>query len=111
MPALRPQREIQKEVVSFLKSNTIDQDKVNSRGEMRLEDLPGPLAEEIRNIQRRYREELEASESDPYGLQFQALLQTNSHADRLRVFRTVIDTERKRLAARATLQSMFKKDE
>jgi len=105
------QREIQKEVVSFLKSNTIDQDKVNSRGEMRLEDLPGPLAEEIRNIQRRYREELEASESDPYGLQFQALLQTNSHADRLRVFRTVIDTERKRLAARATLQSMFKKDE
>lgn len=105
------QREIQKEVVSFLKSNTIDADKVNARGEMRLEDLPEELASEIRAIQRRYREELEASESDPYGLQFQALLQANSHKKRLAVFRQIIDTERKRLAARATLQSMFKKDE
>ena len=105
------QREIQKEVVTFLKSNTIDADKVNARGEMRLEDLPEELASEIRAIQRRYREELEASESDPYGLQFQALLQANSHKKRLAVFRQIIDTERKRLAARATLQSMFKKDE
>ena len=49
-------------------------------------------------------------ESDPYGLQFQALLQTTSHAERLGVFKYLIDTERKRLAARATLQSMFKAD-
>ena len=47
-------------------------------------------------------------ESDPYGLTFQALLQADSHAERLEVFRTVIDTEHKRLAARQMLQSMFK---
>ena len=47
-------------------------------------------------------------EADPYGLQFQALLQSPSHAERLDVFRHIIDTERKRLAARQTLQSMFK---
>lgn len=105
------QRDIQKEVVTFLKSNTIESEKVNARGEMRLEDLPEELASEIRAIQRRYREELEASESDPYGLQFQALLQTNSHKKRLAVFRQIIETERKRLTARATLASMFKKDE
>ena len=102
------QKEIQKKVVAFLKDNTIDQNKVNSRGEMRLEDLPEPLAGEIRAIQRRYREELDAMESDPYGLQFQALLQTDTHTERLAVFRHLIDTERKRLAARATLASMFK---
>ena len=98
-------------LVFCCRSNTIVSERVNARGEMRLEDLPEELATEIRAIQRRYREELEASESDPYGLQFQALLQTNSHKQRLAVFRQIIETERKRLAARATLQSMFKKDE
>ena len=92
-------------------SNSIESEKVNARGEMRLEDLPEELASEIRAIQRRYREELEASESDPYGLQFQALLQTNSHKKRLAVFTSILETERKRLTARATLQSMFAKDE
>jgi len=101
------QREIQKEVISYLKNNEIDNDKVNARGEMRLEDLPEPLRNEIQSIQRRYKEELEAMEADPYGLQFQALLQAESHAERLAVFSHLIDTERKRLAARSMLQSMF----
>ena len=101
------QREIQKEVVQYLKSNTIDQDKVNSRGEMRLEDLPDELANEIKAIQRRYREELEASSTDPYGLQFQALVQTASHAARLDVFAKVLDTETKRLQARASVKKML----
>ena len=86
----------------------IDNEKVNSRGEMRLEDLPEELRNEITSIQRRYREELEAMESDPYGLQFQALLQSDAHTARIEVFKQIIDTERKRLAARQTLQSMFK---
>lgn len=102
------QREIQKEVVTYLKSNSIDQSLVNSRGEMRLEDLPDELAQEIRSIQRRYREEIDSMESDPYGLQFQAMVQAPAHADRLAVLRHVLETERKRLAARATLRSMFK---
>jgi len=105
------QREMQKTVVTFLKDNEIDEGLVNSRGEMRLEDLPEPLAGEIRGIQRRYREELEDMSSDPYGLQFQALLQAPSHKERLLVLEEIIGKERKRLAARATLQSMFKKDE
>ena len=52
-----------------------------------------------------------ASEGDPYGLQFQALVQAPSHAERLDVLKGILSSERKRLAARATLQSMFKKDE
>ena len=38
----------------------------------------------------------------------QALVQADSHTDRLAVFDHIIGTERKRLAARATLKSMFK---
>ena len=68
-------------------------------------------AQEIRATQRRFQEELEAMSSDPYGLQFQAMLQASSHAERLDVFRGIIETEQKRLGARAMLQSMFKKDE
>ena len=49
-------------LVFCCRSNTIDSERVNARGEMRLEDLPEELATEIRAIQRRYREELEASE-------------------------------------------------
>ena len=75
---------------------------------MRLEDLPAPLVENIRAIQRRFREELDSSESDPYGLQFQALVQSDSHEQRLQAFGDLIETEQKRLTARATLQSMFK---
>ena len=46
--------------------------------------------------------------SDPYGLQFQALLQAPSHAARLGIFSKIIGEEQKRLAAREQLKSMFK---
>ncbi len=81
---------------------------VNERGEMRLEDLPPPLVNEIRSTQRRYQEELDAMSSDPYGLQFQALLQAPSHSARLDIFSKIIGEEQKRLAAREQLKSMFK---
>ena len=81
---------------------------VNERGEMRLEDLPPPLVNEIRSTQRRYQEELDAMSSDPYGLQFQALLQAPSHSSRLDIFSKIIGEEQKRLAAREQLKSMFK---
>merc|ERR1719353_2868097 len=50
------QREIQKEVMDYLKNNEIDSNKVNARGEMRLEDLPAPLISNIKSIQQRFRE-------------------------------------------------------
>lgn len=105
------QKEIQSQVVDYLKKNQLGNDLVNSRGEVRLEDLPDELASDIRATQRRYREELEASESDPYGLQFQAMLQTGSHEERLAVFKEILEMEMRRLSARATLQSLFKKEE
>jgi len=105
------QKEIQKQVVDFLQKSDGGADLVNAKGEVRLEDLPPELGAEIRATQRRYREELEDSASDPYGLQFQALLQTESHAARLDVFTQVLEIERKRLSARATLQSLFKPEE
>ena len=46
--------------------------------------------------------------SDPYGLQFQALLQAPSHSSRLDIFAKIIGEEQKRLAAREQLKSMFK---
>ena len=56
----------------------------------------------------RYQEELDAMSSDPYGLQFQALLQAPSHSSRLDIFAKIIGEEQKRLAAREQLKSMFK---
>jgi len=102
------QREIQKGVVEYLKENSIEENLVNGRGEIRLEDLPPPLLQEIKAIQSRYRDELDAMDADPHGLQFQAMLQADSHIDRLRIFDGVLGKEVKRLAARKTLQSLFK---
>jgi len=102
------QREIQKGVVDFLKSNSIEEDLISPRGEIRLDDLPPPLLQEIKGIQRRYQDELEAMDADPYGLQFQALLQADSHVERLAIMDRVLGKEVKRLAARSTLQSLFK---
>jgi len=103
------QRDIQKGVVTYLKDNALQEDLVNARGEVRMEDLPAPLLQEIRSIQERYRAELEAMESDPYGDNFQTMLQTHSHAERLEIFGGILDKERKRLGARAMLKSMFEK--
>jgi Lon protease-like protein len=104
------QRDIQKGVVSYLKTNSLQDELVNARGEVRMEDLPAPLLQEIRGIQERYREEIEAMDADPYGLNFQTMLQAHSHAERLELFGAILDQERKRLGARATLQAMFASD-
>eukprot|EP00746_Dinoflagellata_sp_MGD_P087762 gnl/MRDRNA2_/MRDRNA2_34784_c0_seq1.p1 gnl/MRDRNA2_/MRDRNA2_34784_c0~~gnl/MRDRNA2_/MRDRNA2_34784_c0_seq1.p1 ORF type:complete len:472 (+),score=79.74 gnl/MRDRNA2_/MRDRNA2_34784_c0_seq1:115-1530(+) len=107
------QQKIQQEITTFLKSNKdqISMDKVNDRGELSIRDLPDPLAKEIKAIQRRFKDEFEAMVSDPNGLQFQVLLQSGSHAERLSVFRSILSKERQRLAAMATLKSMFKEPE
>eukprot|EP00747_Dinoflagellata_sp_TGD_P183853 gnl/TRDRNA2_/TRDRNA2_39020_c0_seq1.p1 gnl/TRDRNA2_/TRDRNA2_39020_c0~~gnl/TRDRNA2_/TRDRNA2_39020_c0_seq1.p1 ORF type:complete len:330 (+),score=45.93 gnl/TRDRNA2_/TRDRNA2_39020_c0_seq1:174-1163(+) len=55
--------------------------------------------------QRRFGEELDALDSDPKVIQ--AMLQSDSHAERLSIFWRILNKERKRLAARSTLQSMF----
>lgn len=102
------QREIQAKVAAYLKDNQLRDGIVNARGEVRLEDLPAPLLQEIRAIQMRFREELEAMDADPAGESFQAMLQSDSHRERLDVLRATIEKERKRLSARATLQSLFK---
>ena len=101
------QRDIQKGVVTYLKTNSLQDELVNARGEVRMEDLPAPLLQEIRDIQERYRDEIEAADADPYSLNFQTMLQARSHAERLDLFGAILDQERKRLAARATLQAMF----
>lgn len=99
------QNDIQSEISNFLKSNSLDSDRTSKR-EMRVEDLPEELSQKTRAIQRRYTEELQALE-DPEGLQFQAILQSSSHAERLALLQYMLDQEMKRLAARASLQSMF----
>lgn len=62
------------------------------------------------SLQERYRGEIEAMDADPYSLNFQLLLQARSHAERLDLFGGILGQERKRLAARATLQAMFSPD-
>ena len=74
-----------------------------------MEDLPPPLLAQIRSTQERYRDELEVMESDPYGLNFQSILQAHSHAERLTIFGAILDKERKRLGARAQLKAVFDK--
>lgn len=102
------QLEIQTRVAEYFEQHPEEQAKV--QGKVDLGDLPSDLSVEIRAIQRRGGEELEASDSDPYGLQFQALLQAESHEERLGIFRRMLEMESKRLSARATLQSLFKED-
>ena len=104
------QRDIQKGVQDYLKENKLREELISPKGEIRLEDLPAPLLQEIRAIQTRYREELDARDSNPAGSQFQALLQSNSHRERLAIFQSVLAKERKRLQARSLLQSLFKGD-
>ena len=99
--------DVQKRVIDYLKENELGSELANSRGEIRLEDLPEELANDIRSTQRRYREELDAMESDPYGLQFQLMLQADSHVERLEVFGRVLDMERKRRKAEE-LENKFK---
>jgi len=105
------QRDIQKGVVTYLKTNSLQDELVNARGEVRMEDLPAPLLQQIRGIQERYRDEIEAMDADPYSLNFQTMLQARTHAERLDIFGGILDQEMKRLAARATLQAMFSSDE
>jgi len=107
--AQRMQREIQQSVATYLQQNSIRQELVNAKGEIRLEDLPPELLQTIRNTQSRYREELEALDADPSSTIFQQLLQSASHRERLLIFRALLNKERKRLSARAMLQSVFNK--
>merc|ERR1711908_55737 len=64
------QRDIQKGVQDYLKENKLREELISPKGEIRLEDLPAPLLQEIRAIQTRYREELDALDSNPAGSQF-----------------------------------------
>jgi len=105
----RMQREIQAKVTAFLKDNKLNEGLVNARGEVRLEDLPPPLLQEIVAIQGRFKEELDAFDTHPMGDSFQEMLQSDSHLERLALFKKTLEKERKRLSARATLQSLFKK--
>ena len=100
------EREIQEQVQAYLKENTLE-GLANSRGEIRMEDLPATLLQEIRNTQTRYRDELQAMGADPHGGTFQTILQSDSHAERLRILRGSLDNERKRLEARAQLKKLF----
>lgn len=102
------QKEVQDEIVNHLSSKNADVDKLKAKGKLDLDDMPESSANEIRAIRRRYQEKLEAAESYPHGEEFQALLQSGSHAERLAIFLHIINQERKRLAAKATLQAMFK---
>lgn len=101
------QREIQSGVASYLSDNSLREDLVNARGEIRLQDLPPELIAEIEAIQRRYRGEVDALDGEPGSLRFQALLQSDSHRQRLALFCTWLRKEQKRLATRKSLQSLF----
>eukprot|EP00747_Dinoflagellata_sp_TGD_P169202 gnl/TRDRNA2_/TRDRNA2_197569_c0_seq1.p1 gnl/TRDRNA2_/TRDRNA2_197569_c0~~gnl/TRDRNA2_/TRDRNA2_197569_c0_seq1.p1 ORF type:complete len:452 (-),score=77.71 gnl/TRDRNA2_/TRDRNA2_197569_c0_seq1:94-1449(-) len=102
----RMQREIQNEVFKFFFNSTGgDMDSLAKAGK---QPLPEPLSLQINAIQRKYSEEYEAMNTDPEGLMFQNLLQSEAHNERLEIFMHMIDKERKRLGARLTLKNMFK---
>ena len=105
--AQRMQNDVNVCFQSYLQENPLSEDIVNSRGEVRLADLPEDLLVEIQGIQSRFREELDALDSDPRGTRTQLLLQCESHGDRLALFRESLEREQKRLAARSTLKSLF----
>tara|TARA_B100000513_G_C11897432_1_gene184386 strand:- start:20 stop:1894 length:1875 start_codon:yes stop_codon:yes gene_type:complete len=74
--------------------------------EVNFDQLPTDLQEEIRSIQIRYGEDAKAS--DPGSDWMQAMLQTDEHATRLRLFRESLEQERNRLSARSAIRSLLK---
>jgi Lon protease-like protein len=102
------QAEIKAAVGKYFQEHPDEVEKYN--GEVNLNDLPPELYSGIKVIQKRYGEELEASDSDPYGLPFQELLQAESHKARLGIFRRIIEEEIKRLQARDSLQTLMDND-
>lgn len=106
------QQEVESEVVEYFSSNENEADfqsmRSNLDGMMYLNQAPEKLTKKLQAIEKQYAEEFEARDDDPDGLQFQALLQSTSHAERLSIFHHIVDKEYKRLAACLALQSMFK---
>ncbi len=105
--AQRMQRDITDTFQAYVKDNPLRDGVVSPRGEVRLEDLPPELLVEIQAVQARYREELDALDADPKGTRTQLLIQTESHAERLKLFRYSLEREQRRLTARKTLKTLF----
>eukprot|EP00747_Dinoflagellata_sp_TGD_P082601 gnl/TRDRNA2_/TRDRNA2_161753_c1_seq1.p1 gnl/TRDRNA2_/TRDRNA2_161753_c1~~gnl/TRDRNA2_/TRDRNA2_161753_c1_seq1.p1 ORF type:complete len:757 (+),score=121.81 gnl/TRDRNA2_/TRDRNA2_161753_c1_seq1:67-2271(+) len=101
------QGDIQNEFKKFLTSNETDVDRVAlaMTGEISANDLPESVQKECRTIMRRYNEEIEGMEYDPGVVQ--AMMQSDSHKERLAIFMHLANKERNRLAACVSLRALF----
>lgn len=73
---------------------------------VRLSDLPEKVRSDIFRVQQEYQDEV-PDEIQALIRNFSYMATADSHASRLRVFSQVLDSERRRLAARASLKSLF----
>jgi Lon protease-like protein len=98
--------QFQAEVDTFLKKKGyVLEDLLEARGDNALQGLPIQLKREINAMRSRYLEDFKVG--DPTSAA-QAMLQSTSHAERLSIFQHLLKRECKRLAALASLESMFK---
>mmetsp|Transcript_9357 Transcript_9357/g.17386 ORF Transcript_9357/g.17386 Transcript_9357/m.17386 type:complete len:537 (-) Transcript_9357:182-1792(-) len=98
------QRQMQAELQRAIKEFEID---VPPSGRVNLGDLPAELQEQIMGIQTSFMSKAEELESKGFETQIRSILGSKSHTERLSMFKYLLDTERKRVAAKAALKKMF----
>lgn len=101
------QMEIQRRGNEAYRENKIPKERLSPQGTINLEDLSPELQQEVKAIRTRYEGDVEELVYKPELTHFQATLQSNSHRERLSIFRGIIEGEIKRLQARAALKSLF----
>lgn len=76
-------------------------------GRIHISDLPEELQQKLSTIRSSFSEKIEDLAGKVFQKQYRSIIQSDSHAERLSMFRYVIDTERKRIAAKTALKNMF----
>jgi len=98
------QAEVQARLVKYLSEKTGQRDLTQLPNTINLSDLPADLQRDVKNLRERVlRDVAPLVQEQTRGVQ--RLLQADSHAQRLRLFLTMVDGEKRRLIARRTLKA------
>ena len=97
------QREFQTKLINYL---TKEGDSGKLPEVVNIAELPGELQQEVRALQTRMSDDLMPMQTRD-GFDMQLLIETASHADRIRLLQGLVQNERRRLEAKRQLKSLF----
>lgn len=98
------QAEVQARLVKYLSEKTGERDFSQLPNTVNLSDLPADLQRDVKNLRERVMDDVSPL-VDEQTRGVQRLLQAESHAERLRLFLSMIENENRRLIARRTLRA------